>query len=224
MKHENKGSIAKGVLWNPPCLVFLASLAAASGVLLRESWLAFIGVIGAASGAFWSSRQQATYEQHLRKKSDEIADLNREIAGLVTGGDSYCYMAVTSINPAKSIGLLVFVQQGKDPLYGVAARVVDLQRFEQIKSNLTFTTLAQAQKHITIGDMAAGTATMTEPIDLGDGTRKDYNIFFSARNGLFNQELHLRKIANRWLHRTQVTRNGHLIYEKADADYPGDEK
>ena len=224
MNHEKKGSTAKDMLWSLPSLVFFASLAAASGVLLGKSWLAFIGAIGALGGAFWSSRQEATYEEHLREKSDEIADLNREIVGLVTGGDSFCYMAVSSINPAKNIGLLVFVQEGKDPLYGVEARIVDLQKFEQIKNNLTFTTLTQAQRRITIGDMAAEAATMTEPIDLGDGTQKDYNIFFNARNGFFNQGLHLRKIGDSWLQRSEVTRNGQVIYEKADDGYPGDDQ
>ena len=224
MNHEEKSTTVKDMLWNPSCLVFLASLAAASGVLLRKSWLAFIGAIGAAIGAFWSSQQEATYQKHLREKSEEIADLNREIVGLVTGGDSFCYMTVSIINPAENIGLLVFVQQGEDPLYGLTARVIDLQKFNQIKNNLTFTNLTQAQKIISIGDMAVRAATITEAIDLGDGVKKDFNIFFSARNGFFNQELHLRKIANSWLHRTKVTRNGHVIYEEVDDDYPDDDQ
>ena len=223
MKYDIKDNILKRALCDPPVGIFLAALIAAGGALLGVSWLVFISAIASAIGALWASRQRADFERHLREKSDEIAKLNKEIMDLVIGGDSYCYMVISNIDQTTNVGLLVFVHQGDDPLYGVTARVVDLQKFEEIEGHPPLEAIMQAQKLIFLGDMAVGIATMTGPIELGTGMKKDYNIFFSARNGLFNQELHLRKIRGRWLQKTEVTRSKHLLYERTDPNYPSDD-
>ena len=60
-----------------------------------------VGVLITAIGAFLSSSERTDFERELRKKSDEIAALNRQIAASVTGGDSFCYVQFGSLGVAE---------------------------------------------------------------------------------------------------------------------------
>jgi hypothetical protein len=71
---------------------------------------AFLSAIGAFLAAYrdnqekiQSANQRAQFERELRTKSDEIAGLNRQIAQSITGGDSYCYLRLSSIGPASAL-------------------------------------------------------------------------------------------------------------------------
>lgn len=196
---------------------FLQLLCSPSGVIL-------LGVFLAAIGAFWASQQQAGFERHLRIKSDEIATLNREIANLVTGGNSFCYITFASPDPSTNRGILTIVQQGDHPLYDVNARIVDLQESLQIK-NSTLETILKTQTILPIGNMAQGAAAIFGPFDLGDSQNRDFNIFFSSRSGFFTQLLRMRKISNKWIMATKVERNnGEVLFEKVDDDFPRTEQ
>ncbi|HZE57850.1 MAG TPA: hypothetical protein VE031_08340 [Chthoniobacterales bacterium] len=161
-------------LWGPPGLILLAALLGAGGV-------------------FWADLQKNAAEKQVREKSDKIAALNEQIAGLVTGGDSFCYFVITSIDPSNT-GRLLAINHGKFPLYEVAARIVDLQKFEAKKDNLTLQNLFADDINVQVGSIAADLAGLQGSFPLGEGDRHDYNIFFSARNGLSTQLLRLRKI------------------------------
>ncbi len=181
--------------------------------------LILFGVILSAVGAFWASQQQVKFERGLRVKSDEIAGLNREIANLVTGGDSFCYVTIASINPTTNRGILIVVHQGNHSTFDVNARMVDLQKSREIK-DYTLTNLEQAQTTLQIGSLIKGTAIVVSPFDLGSSLERDFNIFFIARNGQFTQLLRLRKIDDKWVIATKVERDGKLIFEKIDKDFP----
>lgn len=188
--------------------------------MLGPSGLIFIGVILSAIGAFWASKQTANFEHELRRKSDEISELNKEIMKSVIGGDSFCYLTMSSIDNQNNVGLLTIVHQGEHPIYDVNARIVDLQKMDKIKDSLSFQTIMQADTHLHIGNMIKGTASSFAPFQLGAGMEGDFNIFFSARNGLFVQLLRMKKINNKWISATKVERDGKIIFEKIDKDFP----
>jgi hypothetical protein len=193
-------------------------------VIFGPSGLILLGVILSAIGALWASQQQVKFEHDLRVKSDEIAKLNREIVNSVIGGDSFCYLSIGSINPQNNVGILVAVSQGEHPIYDVNARIVDLQKFEKIKDNLTLQTINQSETHINIGNMIKGTASMIRQFPLGNTSKRDFNIFFSARNGLYTQLLRLRKVNDEWVSATKVEKNGEVIFEKIDDNFPRSKK
>lgn len=188
-------------LWGPPGLILL-------------------GAILSAIGALWVSQQKAQFERELRTKSDEIAELNKEIVKSVIGGDSFCYLTIGSVDPQSNVGLLVVIHQGEHPIYDVNARIVDLQEFEKIKKNLDIHNFRQADTNIQLGNMIKGTASMLGTFPLGSGTQRDFNIFFSARNGIFTQLLRMRKIGNKWIYATKVERQEKVIFEKIDQGFP----
>jgi hypothetical protein len=193
------------ILWNPPVLIFLA-------------------VILGAIGALLASKQQAIFERDLRIKSDEIAVLNKEIVNLVTGGQSFCYLSIGSLNPDNNVGVLTVIHGGDHPIYDVNARIVDLQKFEKIKDDLTFDNWNSADTIIHIGNMIKGTASIRGKIHLGKGNERGFNIFFSARNGLFVQFLRLQKVANKWVRATKVERDGKVLFEKVHENFPKDKE
>ncbi len=188
--------------------------------IFNPQTLIFIGVILSAIGAFWASRQQAQFEHDLRKKSEEITELNREIVRQVIGGKSFCYLTIGSINNEINTGLWVVVHQGAHPIYDVNARIVDLQRFAAVKDDLNLTKIQQTETHLPIGNMIKATASMVRPIQLGSKLERDFNIFFSARNGLYTQLLRLRKIDGEWVSAIKIEKNGKNIFEKVHEKFP----
>ena len=181
--------------------------------------LIFIGVVLAAIGAFWASRQQTEFERHLRGKSDQIAELNREIANMVTGGDSFCYVTIASLDPKTNRGILTVVHQGDHPIYDLSARMVDLQLLRQIK-DYSLSNLQKAETNLRIGNMIKGTAAVVSPFDLGSSSSRDFNIHFSARNGLFTQLLRLRKTNGKWTTAIKIEKDGNTVFEKIKDDFP----
>ena len=189
-------------------------------MLWGPSSLILIGVFLSAIGALWASQQQGEFERHLREKNEEIAQLNREVVNFVTGGKSFLYMAVSSIDPQSNMGLLTFLHSGEHPMFNVAARIVDLEEFEKLKDNISIHNFQQAATNIAIGDFAKRAAIVQGQFSLGKGDKRNFNIFFSARNGWFNQLLRFRKINGQWVQATRVERDGEVLYERIDDNYP----
>ena len=108
----------------------------------------------------------------------------------LTGGESACYLA--TMNPAQPA--LAFVHIGKFPLYGVAARIVELDREgKNIQGNLTGIT-------VPVGDMIKGHANIL-PWPSGLAIPPDHfnaNIFFTARNGDWMELLREQKTNGEW--------------------------
>jgi len=181
--------------------------------------LIFLGAFLAALGALWASQQQVKFERDLRAKSDEIAGLNRDIKNQVTGGESFCYMMISSIDPKTNLGIPVVIHEGDYPLYDINARIVDLQKLRDIKDN-TFTSFMQTQTVLKIGNLARKTVLALSSLDLGNSSKRDFNIFFIARNSQFEQLLRLRKINDKWVTATKVERDGKVIFEKIDEGFP----
>lgn len=46
------------------------------------------------------------------------------------------------------------------------------------------------------------------------------NVHFSASNGFFYQTINMRFLNGRWVSKTQVERDGEIIFEKIDQNYP----
>ena len=157
-----------------------------------------IGTIIVACGTYWQFHRQAESTRLLLKqsqeiadlnkalaqKSDEIAELNRNIVSSVTGGDSFSYLALFGMTDAAGPQVIV-VQMGKYPLYDVAARVVDLDKWEAERGSvMTLEKLQALDAHLTVGNIAAGASVTAGRLTRLNPTRQyRYNVFFSARNG-----------------------------------------
>lgn len=174
-----------------------------------------LGAFIAAIGALWASQKEAQFERDLRAKSEEIADLNREIANLVTGGDSFCYVSIANLNPSTNRGILVVVHKGDYPIFDLSIRMLDLQKFGELEE-YTLASMNQAATILPIGTLPKENVVTVGEFDLGSSPERDFNIFFTTRNSHFTQSLRLRKIDDKWLKATKVERDGKVIHEHTD--------
>jgi len=96
--------------------------------------LVLIGGVLSAVGAFvatmrqnqekaQSATQRAQFEKGLREKSDEIAELNKQIAAQVTGGDSYCTLFVSAPGKDSNQSGIILISHGQYPVYDVSVKI-----------------------------------------------------------------------------------------------------
>lgn len=205
----------------PRYLIYTATVSAIVGAAIQTNILYWIAGVFAAAAALWSDEQNAASTKLLRRQSEKIEELSTRNASLVTGGDSFCYLDIAGLDDQTNIGAFVVVQQGDYPLFDVSARIVDLQLFSQI-TEYTNKSVLSTEQLMEIGNLAAGSASLDfeKLFNLGSSGARDFNIFFSARNGFFTQEVHFLKRDGHWLRRISVTRDGRTIFESEDPDFP----
>ena len=210
---------------------------------LGPAGLAFAGAVLVAVAGLWAASHQRALERELRAKAEEIAELNkrvvekseeivalnRKIVSSVTGGDSFCYLDFTRTLAA--ITDLFLVHQGKHALFDLTVRVVDVEKFKSIVSvpGLSLRDVLQTDAlRQNVGTLIPSSSiTLSDRWPLPASDRKDYNVFFSARNGFFIQLLRLRRINGVWLRALRVTRDNDkgetiTLLEKIDDGYPRD--
>lgn len=92
------------------------------------SWPAiiiFIGLILTAIGGIWSAHQQAISEKELNKKSDEIAELNKQIASSITGGDNFVDIyPIIDLGAPEQLNFLL-INSKETPLFDVLVQIND---------------------------------------------------------------------------------------------------
>ena len=194
-------------------------------------WLTYLGIFMIGLGTLFtflgqqiisnrSSNKIAEISKENIRLNKNITALNKEIVQSVIGGDSFCYFMFSSVNPKTNVGLLTIVHQGEHPIYDVYARMVDVDEFNKMKEKLNIYNFRQSDTNIQIGNMIKGTASTFNLFNLGSSTSRDFNIFFSARNGLFTQLLRMRKVGGKWLYATKVQKQDKTIFEKVDDNFP----
>lgn len=194
---------------------------------------AVVGVLGPAfflvswmTGQFFRVRKQegvqtslGVLEQRLEAIVGQLEHATREITAYTIGGDSWCYFAI-SMRDGDDRSVWIAMHQGTYPLYNVSAHIVDLAAFDV---GLKIGDLSAGDSYEQIGDLIAHQARMVRTVDLGSGDARDFNVFFSARNGFFTQLIRLRQVGTRWSRATVVTANdGRTVLEEIDHDYPRD--
>jgi hypothetical protein len=134
-------------------------------------------------------------QERLLEQTKTITSLSRKSIDTTLGGDSFCYMIIASAQT--SGGVPIFSHVGKYPLYGVSARIVDFEKFDLIKDKIQNMTVEQVFADditINLGDLIPDTASARwgNPIKWSADFKHAYNIFYSARNGLWTQLLRIR--------------------------------
>ena len=157
----------------------------------------------------------------------QAAQSERELRAAVTGGDSWCYLVLSAPVNGEDSAFLIVVHQGDQPLYDVSARIVDVDKFDLIKGNLSWDRFAETQINLRPGNLSPNQAAMLGTWGIPE-EGVHWNIFFAARNGFFEQQLRLLRIEGRWLSAIRVTR-GHdeaevTLLEKVDPKFPRDSK
>jgi hypothetical protein len=212
-------------------MLFIPFAVSAGSLIFGPTGLVFVAAILAAFGVFWQAAKESEVQRQLvgkneeiAKKSEEIADLNKRIAGLVTGGDGFCYLWLTNIDSGKNLAILSSFQQGEFPIYDVDARIVDLQQLKPKKPPLALDNFLAGQIFLNLGTMRVdGIKMLSSNFPLSQSDKRDFNVFFTARNGAYMQFLRLRRVQHEWRQATRVIVDEKVVFEKVDKDFPKDQ-
>lgn len=162
-------------------------------------------------GQFFRVRKQVRVEDGIGNVENRINHLLNELEtrtndtiAHVTGGDSFAYFSIGSVNPQNCEGMLTAVHMGEHPIYDVNARIVDLNKFEEVKANFSLASMQYTDTVVSVGNMIPSHAQMVSRWKLHGTDAQSYNVFITARNGGFTQLLRLKKVGGEWLTATKV--------------------
>jgi hypothetical protein len=190
----------------------------------------------------WQQRQQLKerlrYERQLRAKADEIASLNQKIAGFVTGGDSYVFLAF-SLFPKTNDSLLSLLHHGEFPVFDVSIEMYDSDEQEkqlgQFGSSIPLKEGLEIMKPIRTFNFPTVRPNMAvslvEPWNLPvDKDAVRYRFIMFTRNGIMAQFIRLQRVNGSWTQASRVTRSTSpkkksvVLYQWADPEFPRNQK
>jgi hypothetical protein len=189
--------------------------------------------------------ERLNYERELRTKADEIATLNREIMGSVTGGDSFAFLAF-QITPKTNDAIVYLVCRGKHPCFDAFVTVFDGQKMRDLRRRqglqgggfITNQQLREGLKLIskfTMPIVRPETSTLVRDNWLlpADRNSVTYYIGIEGRNGGFSQLFKLRRVGGSWKQAFQVVKYSYskdgkfeskVLNEHTDHDFPPKER
>jgi hypothetical protein len=152
----------------------------------------------------------------------EANEANRKLAGLTTGGDSFCYVQFLTHGENAT---LVVLQRGDFPLADVMVKLIDSDTatFESTMNNQPFN----------VGTLPVKGSKFIGTVSLGHLSERKFLAAFSAKNGQWDQLVVLRRLNNEWRLAMRVQRNpGQIpfeelekprerIYDFTEAGFPG---
>ncbi|MBP6895657.1 MAG: hypothetical protein KBC94_14650 [Pseudacidovorax sp.] len=167
-------------------------------------------------------KKQASVEQNLKTIEQKVADSvqqlelhAKKLINYSTGGDSYCYFSVMKVGATL---YLTAIHVGEFPLFNVVARVTDLYHFNTLLKSGGH--LPDSDRHVKVGDLTPGFALGQFSVVLHTPQSQDVNIFFTARNGEWVQELRFREVNGEQCFVNRVTVNGNVEHQVLSGAYP----
>ncbi|MEO1030978.1 MAG: hypothetical protein AAFX55_06220 [Bacteroidota bacterium] len=157
--------------------------------------------------------------------SKDLAKASIELTNNIIGGDSYCYLAIGYIR--QNSASMTIVSQGKYPIYEVQMRIVDLELFNQTKGNFNLETMDKTQIIMDLGNLPSKSAKSIGNLSSDfSKNEKEFNVFFSARNGFFTQTIRMKKVKGVWKTKTQVTKqfSNEILFQRTDDGFPRNEE
>lgn len=193
------------------------------GVAFTGSWVFFAMLTGSWFRVRKQQRVDGTLQAIASRAEEVLVQLEERtnaIVSHVTGGESVCYLFPLAIDPTRPL----LLHEGEYPVYDIKARITDLQRLAALNRDNAVTS-----HDIFFGDHTFEVDLMTPKIgrpapvelNIGDRTAIDYLIFYNARNGIFHQALHLRKVHEAWVSAIRVTKDDKEIYTHVSKGFPG---
>jgi hypothetical protein len=174
--------------------------------------LIFVGALIVAIGGFWASFRQSNFNAELRQKNEEIARLQSENTGFITGGDSFPELIVAHATAREPDKFRILVRNhGRFPLYDVQVRFVDLGAVE--KSIV-----------LSVGNIPPDAMTETNYIITHErGEDINYNVFFFTRNGPWTQNMRMKFVDNEEARASRVfrgTQTDKEVWREVSKNFP----
>jgi hypothetical protein len=150
------------------------------------------------------SDSEVLHEVESLKK--EVAQSQKHVEGLQTGGDTFCYWMLYHFDMIKALARnFVVIRQGEYPLYDVRMRIRDMDANKDVLNR-------------SWGEINSPADFLIIEWPLPESVY--YRIFFHARNGSWNQDLILKRSSKRgyWPAATRVMdkKGREVVFEHID--------
>lgn len=162
----------------------------------------------------------STVETDVKQLVQRLDESTRRMIGFSTGGDSFCEVIPTPVNPLVPNSFAI-MHHGEFPLYDLTIRIVDLRRRDSIGSTADDENIYKFDTLIPDHLMTIG---LKSPIDRMDELERRFNIHVSARNGSSVQMLQMKYVNGFLRTASNVEKAGKVIFEDIAIDYPRDDK
>lgn len=163
----------------------------------------------------------------LELVSSNLENVNLDIRGYSTGGESLCYLQIIKNDDAKK-DIFALMHVGKYPLYSITMVLENLN--DPIHKDIL------KRPRFKAGDLSPGIVKLLKDDDDIDSKNDEednfilenntenyikYIVHFYCRKGHFEQDIRIIKFEGKWFNATQV-RNNHqeIIFTKIDDDFP----
>lgn len=138
-----------------------------------------------------------TLQNEVNLNSKKLIEAQEELLKYTIGGDSYCAIVVGDFSNDECI--MKVGNLGKYPMYDVDFSIVDIDLLIKAeKENTVAQHYSEIWKHVKIGNIQAGSGQIIGTLPLNNSNERRVNIFFTARNGSFSQQVVLRKKDGNW--------------------------
>jgi len=192
-----------------------------------------VGALLSTVGALWASAEQDKVQKAAEQKTQEIKQLNTQILALseenkhlakegistVTGGDGFVYVDIIKGLYQYAYAPIV-ISTSEYPQYDISIRFYDEQKDHDLQISQPII--------LNIATLPAGQSSYHKipAFDLsGKSDFAKFNLFISARNGSFIEELRLKRIGDDWFSAVRIYRiksgnKDQLLFENAMENYP----
>jgi hypothetical protein len=203
------------------------------------------GSLSLVGGVFASVDQQKNDERaeaqaekirvnqaELQAKAEHIANLNDEIKGLVTGGDSYCFLRFrngqTPFGPGNTVRRIEVALVGEYPLHDVRIEVFDLRALAEVGDQLSPEDIQRKVRKLSekLEVLVKGADKIIFPDAFPwpeEGNSGRYAIVISASNGEVYQAARVEKVHGVWRYAWRVWKAGGAgspLQDYADSEFP----
>jgi hypothetical protein len=188
--------------------------------------IALTGALLVAAGGFWSAFRQSNFNAVLNQKNEQIIQLQNDQVKAITGGDSFAWIAFQVVSadgsavnafsmPEDLMLVPLVIHQGRHPLYDVGVRITDVGPGKPFDAQ-------NFLRSYPLGNLSPGTATSTNIRLAHHGKDFAFNIFFSARNGMWVQFLRMRwdDKGHGWANATKVVKGTSVVYREVSSNFP----
>ena len=111
------------------------------------------------------------------------------------------------------------MHQGDFPLYDLTVNITDLDKINKYAGNPEYA--HEYRKLFSIGTMLPKQSNnLCKVLMLDQENSKSFNIFFSARNGMFHELLRIKKINNEWVSAVKVFDGEKILLQSHSDKYP----
>lgn len=146
----------------------------------------------------------------------------------ITGGDNFCYINLVPDGSGENSPVLIAINDGDYPLSGISVRMWDPADYgEKAIPMKSLEEFIKDSHIIDVGDLNPHSAKTLGHLSLPKSELKNFEITLMAKNGVFTQQLRLRRIDGVWKRAFRVSK-GHevtasnILLERADMGFPRD--